>query len=124
MSLCTALPLGLFQPCFAQEVAQLNGPLTARTSGTIVTTPISDDGMDWLALQPAKQLMISFTSNGSGDVHVEVLNEQGDQVLACTRADHPGRTLLPLDVDGLGSGRYVLRVQQGGATRTARFLRP
>ncbi|MCB0770650.1 MAG: T9SS type A sorting domain-containing protein [Flavobacteriales bacterium] len=126
IALIPALLSGMLQPCQAQDstLALLNGPVHSRSTVVPTTGPISDDGTDRMALEPAGQLMISFTSISTEEVHVEVLNEQGLRVLERTRTDDVGRTLVPLDVDGLANGRYVLRVRQGAATGTRRFLRP
>ena len=121
IALLPALLLNV-HPVHAQDVAALSRPM--QPFDTTTRTPISDGGMDWLSLAPAEQLLITFRSSEASELHLEVLNEQGVLVLTRRSASRPGRTLLPLNVDGLASGRYVLRVQQGGATSTSRFLRP
>jgi hypothetical protein len=112
-------------PLHAQEaqLAQLRS-----TSGLPLTSlaaePISDDGDDLSSLHPASQLLITFTGTGAGLVSVKVFNEAGELVLERSTPVRPGRQFLPIDVDGLASGRYLVRVQEGAAVSTSRFLRP
>lgn len=112
-------------PLHAQEaqLAQLGSP--SAHDGTILThTSISDDGDDLAALPQASQLLITFSSGGAGQVSVQVLDEAGKVVMQHTAVGRAGRQLVPLDVSGLASGRYLVRVQEGTAVSASRFLRP
>lgn len=112
-------------PVHAQEVhlAQLSATFdhigTARPA-----PPISDDGDGLSTLLPATQLVITFTGTSEGPVIVQVFDEAGHLVLNRMAPARPGRQFLPVDVDGLASGRYLVRVQEGVAVSTSRFLRP
>lgn len=112
-------------PLHAQEaqLAQLGSP-SAHTGATLIHTSISDDGDDLTALPQASQLLITFSGGGAGPVSVHVLDEAGKVVLQHMAIGREGRQLVPLDVSGLASGRYLVRVQVGAAVSTSRFLRP
>jgi hypothetical protein len=111
-------------PVHGQEshLAQLN-PGSGHPGTAIVRSPISDDGDELNELLPAK-LLITFSGSGAAPVLVDVFDETGKLVMQRSAPADPGRQFLPLDVAGLPSGRYVVRVQEGAAVGTSRFLRP
>lgn len=111
-------------PLHAQEaqLAHLRST-SGHTATYLPAEPISDDGDDLSTLQPASQLLITFTGTSEGTVTVKVFSESGDMVLHRLVPAREGRQLLALDVDGLASGRYLVRVQEGAAVSTSRFMR-
>lgn len=112
-------------PLYAQEaqLAQLRST-TDHTGTSLRAEPISDDGDDLSTLHPATQLLITFTGTSAGQVSLQVFNEAGELVLHRSVPARPGRQFLPVDVDGLARGRYLVRVQEGAAVSSSRFLRP
>jgi hypothetical protein len=112
-------------PLHAQEACLAQLRSTSDHIGTsLPAEPISDDGDDLFTLHPASPLLITFTGTSEGTVTVQVFNGSGDLVLHRSVPAREGRQLLALDVDGLASGRYLVRVQEGAAVSTSRFMRP
>jgi hypothetical protein len=93
--------------------------------GSVTTIrPITDDGDDLSLLSPAGQLIISFKATSGDSYGLEVFDEKGRCVMQRHGTSREGRNLMPLTVTPLEQGRYVVRVQQGGAVRHSRFMRP
>ncbi len=86
-------------------------------------SPITDDGHSGDELQPADQLMISFSDTEADRLSVDILDEQGRCVQQHIFTSRQGKNTLPVDVTGLERGRYAVRVQRAGTAHISRFQR-
>ncbi|HEX2616744.1 MAG TPA: hypothetical protein VHL57_04330 [Flavobacteriales bacterium] len=82
---------------------------------------ITDDGHRGDELLEARQLIIALRTDRARTIPVQLLNEHGQVVRACTLQAPAGRRALALDVSALARGRYVARIGEAG--QVVRFIR-
>lgn len=88
-----------------------------------VALPITDDGRKGDELQPTGQLVVAFAGREERALSVDILNEAGGALRHYDLVKVSGRSVVPISVMDLSSGRYVARISTGGGTRTVRFRR-
>ena len=88
-----------------------------------INVPITDDGHSGDELVGTRQLVIAFSEGKARAFSVDILNERGHCVRTFAFAEAPGRTAVPVSVDGLAQGRYVARIAREGQVRMVRFRR-
>ena len=86
-------------------------------------SPITDDGHSGDELEPADQLMISFSDTEADRLSVDILDEKGRCVQQHIFTSRQGKNTLPVYVTGLGRGRYAVRVQYAGNVHVSHFQR-
>jgi len=81
--------------------------------------PITDDGRS-ADVPLARQLVLVRKGTSEGPFQVELFNERGD-VLQSAQWNGTSATRKTIDLDGLSTGRYALRISGAGRSEVVRF---
>ena len=81
--------------------------------------PITDDGRS-VDVQITRQLILVRQGNSQGPLRLELFNERGE-VLRTMEWNGSGVTHKAVDLDGLSTGRYAMRISGAGRSEVVRF---